>query len=316
MDRHRLEEPIKKGPWTAEEDEVLINFVNRYGPREWSSIRTMGLLPRTGKSCRLRWVNKLRPNLKIGCKFSVEEERVVIDLQAKLGNKWAAIASFLPGRTDNDVKNFWSTRQKRLARLLQIPPSQRGKPQKSHGKAPLLHNQTPLQGIQFNAPQVKQESSPDSAPDPSSSSSSSCMGYPDLMMMQLMPLPDLLIPDLSDFGPSLPLVGIGPMENDPTNPTTQTQTEAEISFTHLPSLKPDPPPVFPDQTPHDSSPLVGLGEKTCSFSFLDVLTSNQASAGLGNAWTSDRRFREDPREMTRIASLMSCRLTCLTASNH
>lgn len=55
---------IKKGPWTAEEDEVLMNYVERHGPRGWSSIRTMRLLPRTGKSCRLRWVNKLRPNLK------------------------------------------------------------------------------------------------------------------------------------------------------------------------------------------------------------------------------------------------------------
>ena len=55
---------IKKGPWTAEEDEVLMNYVKKYGPKGWSSIRSMGLLPRTGKSCRLRWVNKLRPNLK------------------------------------------------------------------------------------------------------------------------------------------------------------------------------------------------------------------------------------------------------------
>ncbi|OIW01008.1 hypothetical protein TanjilG_16257 [Lupinus angustifolius] len=109
---------IKKGPWKAEEDEVLLNHVNKYGPRDWSSIRSKGLLHRTGKSCRLRWVNKLQPNLKNGCKFSVEEERVVIELQAEIGNKWAKIASYLQGRTDNDVKNFWSSRQKRLARIL------------------------------------------------------------------------------------------------------------------------------------------------------------------------------------------------------
>ncbi|KAG2324689.1 hypothetical protein Bca4012_039223 [Brassica carinata] len=111
-------EEIKKGPWKAEEDQVLINHVNRYGPRDWSSIRSKGLLQRTGKSCRLRWVNKLRPNLKIGCKFSAEEERTVIELQAEFGNKWARIATYLPGRTDNDVKNFWSSRIKRLARIL------------------------------------------------------------------------------------------------------------------------------------------------------------------------------------------------------
>ncbi|CAB81832.1 myb protein-like [Arabidopsis thaliana] len=111
-------EEIKKGPWKAEEDEVLINHVKRYGPRDWSSIRSKGLLQRTGKSCRLRWVNKLRPNLKNGCKFSADEERTVIELQSEFGNKWARIATYLPGRTDNDVKNFWSSRQKRLARIL------------------------------------------------------------------------------------------------------------------------------------------------------------------------------------------------------
>ncbi|XP_078437211.1 myb-like HTH transcriptional regulator family protein [Wolffia australiana] len=109
---------LRKGPWMAEEDEVLIEHVRKYGPRDWSSIRSKGLLPRSGKSCRLRWVNKLKPNLKTGCKFSPEEERIVIELQAQFGNKWARIATYLPGRTDNDVKNFWSTRQKRLARLL------------------------------------------------------------------------------------------------------------------------------------------------------------------------------------------------------
>ncbi|KAL7193255.1 hypothetical protein ACSBR2_024966 [Camellia fascicularis] len=57
--------------------------------------------------------------MKSGCKFSAEEERVVIDMQARFGNKWAAIASHLQGRTDNDVKNFWSSRKKRLARSLQ-----------------------------------------------------------------------------------------------------------------------------------------------------------------------------------------------------
>ncbi|XVF33583.1 hypothetical protein REPUB_Repub17cG0180600 [Reevesia pubescens] len=110
---------IRKGPWKVEEDEVLINHVKKYGPRDWSSIRSKGLLQRTGKSCRLRWVNKLRPNLKNGCKFTTEEERVVIELQSQFGNKWAKIATYLPGRTDNDVKNFWSSRQKRLARILQ-----------------------------------------------------------------------------------------------------------------------------------------------------------------------------------------------------
>ncbi|XP_057805511.1 transcription factor DUO1 [Salvia miltiorrhiza] len=130
---------IKKGPWKVEEDEVLINHVKKYGPRDWSSIRSKGLLRRTGKSCRLRWVNKLRPDLKTGMKFSADEERTVIDLQAQFGNKWAKIATYLQGRTDNDVKNFWSSRQKRLARILHTSTA----PSSSKSHKTTKHLQTP-----------------------------------------------------------------------------------------------------------------------------------------------------------------------------
>ncbi|GJN02151.1 hypothetical protein PR202_ga19474 [Eleusine coracana subsp. coracana] len=114
-------EAVRKGSWMADEDAVLREHVRVHGPREWNSLRSKGVLPRTGKSCRLRWLNKLRPNLKSSCKFDAEEESVVLDLQEKFGNKWARIATYLPGRTDNDVKNFWSNRQKRLARLMHPP---------------------------------------------------------------------------------------------------------------------------------------------------------------------------------------------------
>jgi len=69
-----------------------------------------------------------------GCKFTIEEERVVIELQEQFGNKWAKIASYLPGRTDNDVKNFWSSRQKRLARLLKTSSSTTSKSHKNKAK--------------------------------------------------------------------------------------------------------------------------------------------------------------------------------------
>ncbi|KAL4339292.1 hypothetical protein GQ457_08G023390 [Hibiscus cannabinus] len=133
----------RKGPWKAEEDEMLINHVKKHGPRDWSSIPSKGLLHRTGKSCRLRWVNKLRPNLKNGCKFTAEEERMVIELQAEFGNKWAKIATYLHGRTDNDVKNFWSSRQKRLARILQksgTPSSSSSKLLKMKKEIPGFHD--------------------------------------------------------------------------------------------------------------------------------------------------------------------------------
>ncbi|KAJ0961913.1 hypothetical protein J5N97_029741 [Dioscorea zingiberensis] len=149
---------MRKGPWMAEEDEILMEYVKKHGPRDWSSIRSKGLLPRTGKSCRLRWVNKLKPNLKTGCKFSPEEERTVIDLQARFGNKWARIATYLPGRTDNDVKNFWSTRQKRLARLLQssLNPT---KSLKKPGKSPVSQELPVIQGTSIGFTPFGEESS-------------------------------------------------------------------------------------------------------------------------------------------------------------
>ncbi|XP_004487418.1 uncharacterized protein [Cicer arietinum] len=106
---------IKKGPWTPQEDMILIEYVNKHGEGNWNSVQKNSGLLRCGKSCRLRWANHLRPNLKKGA-FSEEEEKIIIELHAKLGNKWARMAAQLPGRTDNEIKNFWNTRMKRRQR--------------------------------------------------------------------------------------------------------------------------------------------------------------------------------------------------------
>ena len=83
---------LKKGPWSSSEDAILIDYVNKHGEGNWNAVqRNTGLL-RCGKSCRLRWANHLRPNLKKGA-FSCDEERLIIDLHAKLGNKWARISA-------------------------------------------------------------------------------------------------------------------------------------------------------------------------------------------------------------------------------
>ncbi|VVB11409.1 unnamed protein product [Arabis nemorensis] len=106
---------LKKGPWTAAEDETLAAYVREYGEGNWNAVRKKTWLARCGKSCRLRWANHLRPNLRKGS-FSPHEERLIIQLHSQLGNKWARMAAQLPGRTDNEIKNYWNTRLKRFQR--------------------------------------------------------------------------------------------------------------------------------------------------------------------------------------------------------
>ncbi|CAH1436156.1 unnamed protein product [Lactuca virosa] len=106
---------LKKGPWTSAEDAILVDYVNKNGEGNWNAVQKHSGLSRCGKSCRLRWANHLRPDLKKGA-FTPEEERRIIELHAKMGNKWARMAIELPGRTDNEIKNFWNTRTKRRQR--------------------------------------------------------------------------------------------------------------------------------------------------------------------------------------------------------
>ncbi|XP_042392345.1 transcription factor GAMYB-like isoform X1 [Zingiber officinale] len=115
---------LKKGPWTSVEDAILADFVKRHGEGNWNSVRKHTSLSRCGKSCRLRWTNHLRPNLKKGT-FTPQEEQLIIELHAKIGNKWARMAALMPGRTDNEIKNYWNTRIKRHQRagLPLYPPN-------------------------------------------------------------------------------------------------------------------------------------------------------------------------------------------------
>ncbi|XP_047314745.1 transcription factor MYB106-like [Impatiens glandulifera] len=112
---------LKKGPWTPEEDQSLLAYIEEHGHGSWRALPSKAGLQRCGKSCRLRWTNYLRPDIKRG-KFTLQEEQTIIQLHALLGNRWSAIATHLPKRTDNEIKNYWNTHLKKRLTKMGIDP--------------------------------------------------------------------------------------------------------------------------------------------------------------------------------------------------
>ncbi|KAH6833060.1 myb domain protein 78 [Perilla frutescens var. hirtella] len=111
------EEELRRGPWTVEEDFALINYIAHHGEGRWNSLARSAGLKRSGKSCRLRWLNYLRPDVRRG-NITLEEQLLILELHSRWGNRWSKIAQHLPGRTDNEIKNYWRTRVQKHAKQL------------------------------------------------------------------------------------------------------------------------------------------------------------------------------------------------------
>ncbi|XP_074585809.1 uncharacterized protein LOC141841539 [Curcuma longa] len=218
---------VKRGPWSREEDAALKSYIEKNGTGgNWIALPQKAGLKRCGKSCRLRWLNYLRPDIKHGG-FTEEEDNIICTLYDRLGSRWSVIASQLVGRTDNDVKNYWNTRLKKKKLLMAranssstpppvlSPPIKTGafggaefsfanvKPlQPSYGLLPQQHPQAPLPERSF----IEQVVSP--SEEASSSSLNSWCSYSNELFLSALGLGDAGALFLGGYG-------FGYQESDP-----------------------------------------------------------------------------------------------------
>ncbi|XP_047311825.1 myb-related protein 306-like [Impatiens glandulifera] len=272
---------LKKGPWTPEEDIILVSYIQQNGPSNWRAVPTNTGLPRCSKSCRLRWTNYLRPGIKRG-NFNEREENMIIHLQALLGNRWAAIASYLPQRTDNDIKNFWNTHLKKKVF------------EGEQGSSSSIRNNTKGQWekkLQTDMQTAKQAFcdalSPPPFPSPSSSSSSkqalspvppfASPSDPSSSKQALSPVPPFASP--SDPSSSKQALSPVPSFASPSVPSSSSKQASPPPFaspSDPSSSKQAPPPPFPSD-PSSSTKQAYISLSTISPPPSDPSSSKQAA---------------------------------------
>ncbi|KAK4486549.1 hypothetical protein RD792_009234 [Penstemon davidsonii] len=133
---------LRRGPWSTKEDTLLSNYIQQHGEGQWRSLPKNAGLLRCGKSCRLRWMNYLRPGIKRG-NISQDEEDLIVRLHGLLGNRWSLIAGRLPGRTDNEIKNYWNTYLLKKLKIAGINPKSKSTQEKKKKKQKQKKKQLP-----------------------------------------------------------------------------------------------------------------------------------------------------------------------------
>ncbi|KAL3536235.1 hypothetical protein ACH5RR_004696 [Cinchona calisaya] len=142
-------ENVKRGPWSPEEDAKLKEYIDKSGTGgNWIALPQKAGLRRCGKSCRLRWLNYLRPNIKHG-DFTDDEDRIICSLFASIGSRWSIIAAQLPGRTDNDIKNYWNTKLKK--KLIGTGAAEHKKPLQSYTSISVFEPSSRTSAYQYGA---------------------------------------------------------------------------------------------------------------------------------------------------------------------